>query len=214
MGAWTRLNEDLDAWLGRHSPTDLEYLTAKPTIIREAQKKVYREFRLDDFNTEILGTCTAGQSFIARPTAVTGLNFLSVAVNGNSYTPLSIRDVAWIASAFTNRFINGPPRYYAVKDEGSIQLAPTPDQDYPYRLGVQRIRAILSDSTEDTPLSDDWYFAILQAAIVEGARFAQEDKRVQLLEDAKEAYGEQLRLATGVQTAKSIPAEDGGPTQG
>jgi hypothetical protein len=83
-----------------------------------------------------------------------------------------------------NASTTGLPKYYALFDDNSFLLAPTPDQTYTFELHYKYRPASLTTTsgTDTTWLSDNAPDAILYGTLVEAANFLKNPQETALYE--------------------------------
>jgi len=96
-------------------------------IIELAEKRIYRSIDLNNARTEdATVTMTASVATVAVPTAVIILRSVQVVI-ANTRTALLQKDLSFLDDYTGNRTTEGTPRYYAWKNEATLQLAPIPN---------------------------------------------------------------------------------------
>lgn len=120
------------------SYTENSFVTADiNTFIEQAEQRVYNSIQLPAFRRNCIGQMTAGYKYIIIPDG--WLSTFSMAVIGlvngvpsqnGEFTYLLNKDVNFIRQAYPSPNDTGIPEYYAVFDERSFILGPTPDADY------------------------------------------------------------------------------------
>lgn len=103
------------------------------TIIRQAEERITRTVQLPYFRKNVTGSMTLGNKYLTLPS-----DFLSAyslaAVAGGEQTYLLPKDVAFIREAYPSPTAIGVPKYYAIFDENTFLLGPTPNDYYDVEL--------------------------------------------------------------------------------
>ena len=120
------------------SYTENQFVTADiNTFIQQAEQRVYNSVQLPAFRKNVIGQMTAGNKYLTIPTD--WLATFSLAVIGlvggipsqdGEFTYLLNKDVNFIRQAYPSPTDAGLPEYYAVFDQNSFILGPTPNYSY------------------------------------------------------------------------------------
>lgn len=105
------------------------------TFIQQAEQRVYNAVQLLDLRKNVTGNCTAGNKYLTVPTDWLANFSLAVIdpVTGE-YEFLLNKDVNFIREAFPYPSTTGKPTHYAMFDQNSYILGPTPDASYSMEL--------------------------------------------------------------------------------
>ena len=162
-----------------YTETDSTVLT--DTIINDfiehAEKRIFRDVDLDIFRSYQFATLTQGNPFVSLPGANTGdLAFVRSAqiytAGGNPVREyLEQKDITFMNQYWPNRDSESKPKYYAMWDQDTIYLAPTPNSAYNIELALNKQEAGLSSSNTTTWVSTNAPKVILYAALCEAFRF-------------------------------------------
>lgn len=105
------------------------------TFIMEAEQRIFNSVQLLELRKNVTGSTTGNNKYLSVPSDWLA-NFSLAAVDpvtGN-YTYLLNKDVSYIREAFPNPSSTGSPTHYAMFDQNSYLLGPTPDQSYQIEL--------------------------------------------------------------------------------
>lgn len=103
------------------------------TIIRQAEERIVRSVQLPYFRKNVTGNVTSAIQYLSSPTDFLSPYSLAVTVAGEqSY--LLPKDVAFIREAYPSATSTGVPKYYALFDENTFLLGPTPGSGYSMEL--------------------------------------------------------------------------------
>jgi hypothetical protein len=102
------------------------------TFITQAEQRIYNSVQLPALRKNVTGTMTAGNKYLAMPNNWLATFSLAVINANNEYLYLLNKDVNFIRQSFldTDADFYGVPEYYAVFDNTSFILGPTPDASY------------------------------------------------------------------------------------
>ena len=146
--------------------------TQLTTFIQEAEERILKNVELPDFRKNVTGTSTASSTYLFAPSDFLSPYSLSV-ISSNVYHYLLFKHVSFIRDYTTNPSTTGLPKYYAVFDENTFILAPTPDSNYTFELHYKHRPASLTAGADSgtTWLSTNAPDALLYGTLVEAATF-------------------------------------------
>jgi hypothetical protein len=106
------------------------------TFITQAEQRIYNTVQLPALRKNVTGTTTAGNKYLAMPTNWLATFSLAIINGANEYTYLLNKDVNFIRQSYpdTDSDFYGTPAYYAVFDQNSFIMGPTPDASYAVEL--------------------------------------------------------------------------------
>ena len=119
------------------SYTENQFQTADiDTFIQQAEQRIYNSVQLPALRKNVTGTMTLGNKYLTMPTDWLATFSMAVINNDNEYLYLLNKDVNFIRQSFpdTDADFNGEPEYYAVFDQNTFILGPTPDDNYSVEL--------------------------------------------------------------------------------
>ena len=149
--------------------SETNFVSDLPQIIKQAEERILKSVKLPNFRKNVQGSLTAGNQYLSTPSDF--LDNFSLAVStGTTQDFLYFRDVNFIREAYPNSATQGQPKNYALFDDNTIIVAPTPDQAYTAELHYfYRPASItsLADSGE-TWLSKNASNALLYGCLIEG----------------------------------------------
>jgi len=105
------------------------------TFIQEAERRIYNSVQILALRKNVTGNTTASNPYLTVPSDWLANFSLAIidSVSGE-YTYLLNKDVNYIRQAFPSPTATGKPSHYAMFDDDSYILGPTPDQDYDVEL--------------------------------------------------------------------------------
>lgn len=111
------------------------FVDSIPTFVQLAEERIYNTVQLPATRKSVMGTTAVGNKYLSLPTD--WLSNFSVAVvdpvtQGQSY--LLNKDVDFIREAFPYPVTTGQPTHYAIFDENTMLLGPTPNAAYAVEL--------------------------------------------------------------------------------
>lgn len=106
------------------------------TFIQQAEQRIYNSVQLPALRKNVTGTATTGNKYLAMPSDWLATFSLAVINADNEYLYLLNKDVNFIRQSFpdTDSAFYAEPQYYAVFDQNTFILGPTPDSNYSMEL--------------------------------------------------------------------------------
>jgi hypothetical protein len=157
--------------------SDVLTTTVVNDFIEHAEKRIFRDVDLDIFRSYQFATLTQGNPFVSLPGANTGdLAFVRSAqiytAGGNPVREyLEQKDITFMNQYWPNRDSESKPKYYAMWDQDTIYLAPTPNSAYNIELALNKQETGLSSSNATSWVSTNAPKVLLYAALCEAFRF-------------------------------------------
>lgn len=136
------------------------------TIIRQAEQRIYYDVQIPVLKKNVTGALTNGNRYLTTPDDY--LATYSIAVDNNGvYEYLLPKEVAFIREAYPSTNATGVPRYYAIFDNDTIIIGPTPNANYPVELHYFYEPASIVDQPTGTWISDNAESALLYSCLFE-----------------------------------------------
>jgi hypothetical protein len=140
------------------------------TFITQAEQRIYNTVQLPALRKNVTGTTTSGNKYLAMPTNWLATFSLAVINADNEYLYLLNKDVNFIRQSFpdTDADFYGVPQYYAVFDNTSFILGPTPDSNYGVELHYFYYpESITTTQSGTTWLGDNFSSTLLYGSLLE-----------------------------------------------
>ena len=179
---------DFPATAGNFTSTD-----QVNTFIKEAEQRIYNSVQFPAIRKNVTGTTTNGNKYLAMP--VDFLAPYSMAVIDpatTDYEYLLNKDVNFIRAAYPSASDSGIPAYYAIFDDNTFILGPTPNAAYTMELHYYYYPASIVDAGTSW-LGDNFDSVLLYGALLEAASFMKSDPDT--IKNYTERYNEALLLA-------------------
>jgi len=136
------------------------------TFIDQAEQRIYNSVQFPHFRKNSTGTTTGGNKYLETPTDFLGAYSLAMIDGDGNYEYLLNKDVNYIRAAYPNPSTTGLPKYYALFDDNTFILGPTPDAAYTAELHYFYYpESIVTAST--SWLGDNFDTVLLYGALVE-----------------------------------------------
>ena len=189
------------------SYTENEYATVDVnTFITQAENRIFNGVNLPDLRANFTGTITGGNKYLDLPDDWLATYSLAVIDNTtNEYSYLINKDVNFIRQSFpdTDAPFYAKPQYYAVFDDDTFILGPTPDINYGAELHYFYYPVSITTAASGTSwLGDNYPTALLYGSLLEAATYLKESPEVitNYTNRYQEAMNELVGLAEGKNT--------------
>lgn len=110
-----------------------EFVAAIPNIVQQAEDRIYKSVQIPALKKNQQANLSSGVKYLTLPTDFLATYSIAITLDGGSQTYLLEREVSWIGEA-TQGVAQGAPRYYALFDQDTMLLGPTPNAPYPVEL--------------------------------------------------------------------------------
>ena len=180
--------------------TETSFVDHIDDFIRQAEQRIYNSVQLPALRKNSTGTTSSSNSYMQTPDDFLAPYSLAV-INSSVHTYLLNKDVNWLREAYSNASTTGLPKYYALFDEDTFILAPTPDSTYSMELHYYYYpTSIVTAST--TFLGDDFDSALLNGALIEAIRFQKGEPDV--IANYEKLYLQSLTLLQNVSEVRNV----------
>jgi hypothetical protein len=139
-------------------------------FFRNAEQKIYATVELPALRKNQTGSLTQGNKYLTMPTGMLYVYSIAVIDGDGDYLFLLNKDVNFIREAYPTPLSAGIPKHYAIFDQNTFLLGPTPNANYAVELHFSYYpESIVTAGT--TWLGDEFDSALLNGALVEAVRF-------------------------------------------
>ena len=184
--------------------SDVLTTTVVNDFINQAELRIFREIDLDIFRAYEFATLTASNPnpFVAlpgsTPTTMAFVRYASIyqttGASANERVRLLQKDVSYMNEYWPNRTSVAQPKFYAMWDQNTIYLAPTPNLAYNIELALNRNETGLSATNTTSWVSTNAPQVLLYACLIEAFKFLKGP--YDLLAQYEKSYNESVqRLA-------------------
>jgi hypothetical protein len=136
---------------------------------KQAEQKIYATVELPALRKNQTGSMTSGNKYLTMPTNMLYVYSLAV-INNGSYGYLLNKDVNFMREAYPDPTSTGLPKHYAIFDQNTFILGPTPNSNYSAEIHFGYYpESIVTANT--TWLGTEFDSALLNGALVEAIRF-------------------------------------------
>ena len=162
------------------------------TFIKQAEYRIYNSVQFPNFRKNQTGTTTADNKYLGTPVDFLAPYSLAVILPTGEYEYLLNKDVNYIRAAFPTPTYTGVPKYYAIFDDNTFILGPTPNLSYSMELHYfYQPESITTAGT--TWLGDNFDMTLLYGALSEAATFMKAEPDV--ITNYAKRYEEAMILA-------------------
>ena len=164
-------------------------------FIRQAEQRIYNTVQLPALRKNVTGVLGSGNKYLAMPADWLATFSLAVINPSNEYLYLLNKDVNFIRQSFpdTDADFYGVPEYYAVFDNVSFIMGPTPDASYDVELHYFYYPESITTTVSGTSwLGDNFSSALLYGALLEAYTYMKGEAEV--IANYKARYDEAMFL--------------------
>lgn len=180
----------------QYSATDIN------TFIENAEQRIYNTVQLPDLRKNVTANMTSGNKYMSLPSDWLATFSIAVISATNEYTYLLNKDVNFIRESFpdTDSPFYGKPEYYAIFDDTTMILGPTPDADYNTELHYYYYPTSIVTSGSSW-LGNNFDSALLYGSLLEAAAFLKEEPDTVAMYTAR--YNEAMQLLQNLGEGKN-----------
>ena len=140
--------------------------TVVNNFIQQAEQRIYNSVQLPALRKNVTGTLTINNKYLTCPADWLATYSIAVIDALGNYDYLLNKDVNFIRASYPAPTSTGLPEYYALFDQNTFILGPTPDANYSVELHYYHYpESIVTANT--TWLGDNFDSALLYGALLE-----------------------------------------------
>lgn len=163
------------------------------TFIKQAEQRIYNTVQLPALRKSVTGNCTINNKYLAMPSDWLSMFSLAVIRADGTQEYLLNKDVEFIRSIYPDPTDLGEPTHYAIFDNNTMILGPTPDASYNMEMHYYGYPASIVDAPSGTTwLGDHFDSALLYGSLLEAYTFMKGEQDVITIYKAR--YDEALTL--------------------
>jgi len=157
---------------------------------KQAEQKIYTTVSLPALRKNQTGSLTSGNKYLTMPSGFLYAYSLAI-ISGSDYIYLLDKDVNFMREAYPNPATTGVPVHYAIFDETSFIVGPTPNANFDAEIHFAYYpESIVTAGT--TWLGTEFDSALLNGTLVEAIRFQKGEPDMVALYD--NMYAQSLAL--------------------
>lgn len=170
------------------------------TFVKQAEERVYNTVQLLELRKNVTGNVTTGNQYLTVPSDWLANFSLAVIDDDGAYDYLLNKDVNFIRESFPNPSQQGKPTHYAMFDQDSYILGPTPDEDYDVELHYFFYPPSIVDAGTSW-LGDNFESVLLYGSLLEAYTFMKGEEDVMAQYSSR--YTEALSLLKELSEGKN-----------
>jgi hypothetical protein len=102
-----------------------------PTFVQVAEERIYNTVQLPAIRKNVTGTMTSGNKYLSLPSDwLAAFSLAVITPVTEAQTFLINKDVNFIRECYPTPSATGAPQYYAIFDDNTLIIGPTPDLSY------------------------------------------------------------------------------------
>ena len=180
--------------------TESSFVSNIPTFVQLAEERIYNSVQIPAIRKNVTGTMTASFQYFSLPSD--WLSTFSLAVidpTTGDYEYLLNKDVNFIRASYPPPNSTGKPKYYAIWNNSSMILGPTPDQAYTAELHYYQYPASIVTAGTSW-LGDNFETVLLYGSLREAYTYLKGEQDMMQYYDQKyqEAVAQLKRLGDGL----------------
>jgi hypothetical protein len=180
--------------------TETSFVANIPTFVQLAEERIYNSVQIPAIRKNVTGTMTNTFPYFQLPSD--WLSTFSLAVIDpitGEYEYLLNKDVNYIRAAYPPPNSTGKPKYYAIWDDNTMILGPTPDQAYTAELHYYAYPVSIVNAGTSW-LGDNFETVLLYGALREAYTYLKGEQDMMQYYDQKyqESLGLLKRLGDGL----------------
>jgi hypothetical protein len=170
------------------------------TFIKQAEQRIYNAVQIPALRKNSIGSLSAGNKYLTTPDDWLATYSLAVIGSAGEFSYLLNKDVNFIRAAYPSPTDSGLPEYYALFDNNTFILGPTPDSPYNVELHYFYYPTSIVDAGTSW-VGDNFDSVLLYGSLLEAYTFMKGEADV--LELYKQRYMEAMDLLKQLGDAKN-----------
>ena len=161
-------------------------------FVYQAEQRIYNTVQLLDLRKNVTGNASSGNKYLTVPSDwLANFSLASIDPVTGAYEYLLNKDVNYIREAFPYPLVTGKPTHYAMFDQNSYILGPTPDASYSMELHYFYYPTSIVDAGTSW-LGDNFSSVLLYGALLEAYTFMKGEQDI--IAQYQKRYDEALAL--------------------
>ena len=161
-------------------------------FVQQAEQRIYNSIQFPALRKNVTGNATSGNKYLGAPVDWLATYSLARINADGSYEYLLNKDVNYIRQSFPYPAVSGAPEYYAIFDENTFILGPTPNASYSMELHYFYYPQSITTANTSW-LGDNFDSLLLYGSLLEAASFMKSEADV--LKNYTDRYNEAFQLA-------------------
>lgn len=180
--------------------TESSFVANIPTFVQLAEERIYNSVQIPAIRRNQTGTLSSGNKYLTLPQdwlATFSLAVIAPVTGAQEF--LLDKDVNFIRQSYPSPSDTGVPKYYAIFDDNTLILGPTPDSNYQVEMHYYYYpESIVTAGT--SWLGDNYENALLYGSIREAYTYLKGEQDLMNFYEQKyqEAMQQLMRLGDGL----------------
>lgn len=169
---YTQLVSAIEDYLQYNDPV---FVSNIPVIVQQAEDRIYQSIQAPVERKNSTGALTAGNQYLGAPSDMLSVASFAV-ISGSTYTFMLPREVSFIREAYPSTASSGQglPKCYALFDQTTFIIGPTPDASYSLELNYHaKPASIVTAGT--SWIGDNFESILLSGCLLEAYIFLKGD---------------------------------------
>ena len=156
--------------------TETTFVNNLDDFIKQAEQRTYNEVQIPYLRKNVTGAATASNKYLQTPTDFLAPYSMAAILADGSYEYMLNKDVNWMREAYPDPATTGTPKYYALFDDDTFIMAPTPSTALSIELHYYYYpESITVASSGTTWLGDNYEQTLLYGSLLEAYTFMKGD---------------------------------------
>ena len=156
--------------------TETTFVNNLDDFIKQAEQRIYNEVQIPYLRKNVTGAATASNKYLQTPTDFLAPYSMAAILADGSYDYMLNKDVNWMREAYPDPATTGTPKYYALFDDDTFIMAPTPSTALSIELHYYYYpESITVASSGTTWLGDNYVQTLLYGSLLEAYTFMKGD---------------------------------------
>jgi hypothetical protein len=171
------------------------------TFIKEAEQRIYNTVQILALRKNVTGNTTSGNKYLSVPSDwLANFSLAVIDPDTGEFSYLLNKDVNFIRESFPYPAVTGKPTHYAMFDEDSYILGPTPDDNYEVELHYFYYPTSIVDAGTSW-LGDNFDSVLLYGSLLEAYTYMKGEQDV--IANYTARYNEALALLKQLSEGKN-----------
>tara|TARA_R100001163_G_C5061018_1_gene197909 strand:+ start:1207 stop:1848 length:642 start_codon:yes stop_codon:yes gene_type:complete len=156
--------------------TETTFVNNIASFVKQAEQRIYNEVQIPYLRKNVTGAATASNKYLQTPTDFLAAYSMAAILADGTYEFMLNKDVNWIREAYPDPTTTGTPKYYALFDDDTFIMAPTPSTALSIELHYYYYpESITTVASGTTWLGTNYEQTLLYGAVLEAYTFMKGD---------------------------------------
>ena len=171
--------------------TETSFVANIPTFVQLAEERIYNSVQIPAIRRNQIGTLSANNKYLTLPGDWLATFSLAVIASDGSQEFLLDKDVNFIRQSYPSPTDTGVPAYYAIFDQDTLILGPTPDSNYQVEMHYYYYpESIVTAGT--TWIGDNFETVLLYGSLREAYTYLKGE--ADLIQNYEQKYQEAMQM--------------------